>query len=174
MAPLTGDLVASDINLSVYNDSSAHACPENHTEDDAGFRSRTINGLRKCEAIRVILHAYRPPQPGLKVAVEGLAIQDSAVRILKQSSGGRDRPRGGNAHCTGLSCLSFRERDQLGYSVQDAWVVSDGRGDTVPQKRGTSTGGGIGKRNGLDLGAAQINSYSHSRLHALAELHSLN
>jgi hypothetical protein len=56
------------------DDASAHTCPEYHREDDAGIRSSAIDGLRKCQAIRVILHAHRPPQPRLKVAVEGLAI----------------------------------------------------------------------------------------------------
>jgi hypothetical protein len=44
------------------------------SENDAGVRGSAIDGLRKRETIRVILHAYSPPQPGLKVAVKGLAV----------------------------------------------------------------------------------------------------
>jgi hypothetical protein len=62
MAPFAGDLVASDMNLPVY-DASASACPENYAENDAGVRCSAINGLRMGEAIRVILNAYSPPQP---------------------------------------------------------------------------------------------------------------
>ena len=74
MAPFAGDLVASDMELPVDNDASAYACPEYHAENDAGVRGSAIDGLRKGEAIRVILNAYSPPQPGLKVAVKGFAV----------------------------------------------------------------------------------------------------
>jgi hypothetical protein len=74
MTPFAGDLVASDMDLPVDNDASAYACPENHAENDVVVRGSAIDGLRKGEAIRVIFHAYSPPQTGLKVAVEGLAV----------------------------------------------------------------------------------------------------
>jgi hypothetical protein len=74
VTPFAGDLVAPDVELSVYDNASAYTCSENHAKDDEGFRSRPIDGLRKCEAIRVILHAYRPSQPALKIAVERLAV----------------------------------------------------------------------------------------------------
>jgi hypothetical protein len=50
MAPFAGHLVASDMNLPVY-DASASACPENYAENAAGVRGSAINGLRKGEAI---------------------------------------------------------------------------------------------------------------------------
>jgi hypothetical protein len=62
------------MNLPVYYDTSAYSCPKYHAENDAGIRGCTINGLRKGETIRVVLNAYSPPQPGLKVAVEGLTV----------------------------------------------------------------------------------------------------
>jgi hypothetical protein len=74
VTPFAGDLVALDVELSVYDNASAYTCSENHAKDDAGFRSRTIDGLRKGEAIRVVLHAYWPSQSDLKVAVERLAV----------------------------------------------------------------------------------------------------
>jgi hypothetical protein len=74
MAPFAGDLVASDMDLPVYDDASAYACPENHAENDAGVRGSAIDSLRKGETISVVLNAYSPPQPGLKVTVEGLAV----------------------------------------------------------------------------------------------------
>jgi hypothetical protein len=70
MTPFTRDLVASNMDLPVYD----NACPENHAENDASVRGSTINGLRKGETIRVVLNAYSPPQPDLKIAVEGLAV----------------------------------------------------------------------------------------------------
>ena len=42
MAPFAGDLVASDMNLPVYD---ASACPENYAENDAGVRGSAIDGL---------------------------------------------------------------------------------------------------------------------------------
>jgi hypothetical protein len=155
------------MDLPVHDDTSAYACPENHTEDDAGVRCRAIDSLRKREAIRIVLHADWPRQPGLKVTVEGLAVQNGAVRILKQASGGRDRPWGGNAHRPSLARFPFGERDQFDYGVQDSRVISNGRGDTMAEERGASIGAGIGQRNSLYLSATQINPYSHSRLHAL-------
>ncbi len=74
MTPFAGDLVASEMELTVNHDASAYSCPEYHTEDDAGVRSSAIDGLRKGETVRIVLNADWPPQPGLKVAVEGLAI----------------------------------------------------------------------------------------------------
>jgi hypothetical protein len=74
MTPFTRDLVASNMDLPVYDNASAYACPENHAENDASVRGSTINGLRKGETIRVVLNAYSPPQPDLKIAVEGLAV----------------------------------------------------------------------------------------------------
>jgi hypothetical protein len=74
MPPFTGDLVASDMDLPVDDDASAYACPEYHAENDLSIGGGAIDGLRKCEAIRVILNAYLPPQSGSKVAVKGLAI----------------------------------------------------------------------------------------------------
>jgi hypothetical protein len=74
MAPFAGDPVAAHVDLPVYDDASPYSCPENHAENDAGIRGSTINGLRKGETIRVVLNTYRPPQPDLKVAVEGLAV----------------------------------------------------------------------------------------------------
>jgi hypothetical protein len=74
MAPFAGDLVASDMELSVYDNASANACPEYYSENDAGFRGGAINGLRQGEAIRIIFQANLLPQPGLKVAVQRLAV----------------------------------------------------------------------------------------------------
>jgi hypothetical protein len=48
MAPFAGDLVASDMNLPVYD---ASACPGNYAENGAGIRGSAIDGLRKGEAI---------------------------------------------------------------------------------------------------------------------------
>ena len=62
------------MDLPVYHHASAYACPENNAENDAGAGGSAIDGLRKGEAIRVVLYAYPAPQPGLKVSVEGLAI----------------------------------------------------------------------------------------------------
>ena len=79
MAPFAGDLFASDMDLPVNNDASSHACPENHAENGSGGGGSATHGFRQGKAIRVIFHSYWPPQPGLKVAVEGLAIKDGAV-----------------------------------------------------------------------------------------------
>jgi hypothetical protein len=65
VAPFADDLVASNMDLPVYDDASAY--PENHAENDAGVRGSAINGLRMGEAIGVILNAYSPPQPTLIV-----------------------------------------------------------------------------------------------------------
>jgi hypothetical protein len=74
MAPFAGDSVASVMDLPVYHHASAYACPEDNAENDAGIGGSAVDGLRKREAIRVILHAYSSPQPGLKVTVEGFAV----------------------------------------------------------------------------------------------------
>jgi hypothetical protein len=66
-----------------------------------------------------------------------------------------------------LACLSFRERDQLGNSVQDAGIVSHGRRYAMSQEHGAGTGSGIGKRNSLNLRATQINPDSHHGSNAL-------
>ncbi len=79
MTPFAGDPVASHMELPIYDDASAYACAENHAEYDAGIRGSAIDGLRKGKAISVIFHAYWPPQPELKVVVQGHAVQDGAV-----------------------------------------------------------------------------------------------
>ena len=45
MAPFAGNLVASDMDLPVYDDASAYACPEYHAENDTGVRGSAIDGL---------------------------------------------------------------------------------------------------------------------------------
>jgi hypothetical protein len=60
-----------------------------------------------------------------------------------------------------LARLSFRERDQLGNSVQDAGVISGGCRYAMPQECGAGAGSSIGKRNSLNLRATQINPDSH-------------
>ena len=70
MAPFAGDLVASYMELPIYDDASAYACPEYDAENDTGVRGSAIHGLRKARqfasfSIRI------GAQAGLKVAVEG-------------------------------------------------------------------------------------------------------
>ncbi len=57
MTPFAGNPIASNMNLPVYDDSAAYACPKNHAENNAGIGGSAINGLRKGEAVRIVLDA---------------------------------------------------------------------------------------------------------------------
>ena len=66
MAPFAGDLVASDMNLPVY-DASASACPENYAENDAGVRCSAINGPEWARQFASFSMRIRRPNPHLIV-----------------------------------------------------------------------------------------------------------
>ena len=67
------------MELPIYDNASTYTCPENHAKYNTGICGSAINGLGERQAIRVVFHAYRPPQPEFEIAVQGLVVQDSAV-----------------------------------------------------------------------------------------------
>jgi hypothetical protein len=67
------------MNLAVYDETAAYACPENHAENDMCVCGGTIHGFGKGKAIRVVFYAYWPSQSEFEIAVKGLIVQGGAV-----------------------------------------------------------------------------------------------
>src|SRR6185436_21145912 len=114
-------------------------------------------GLGQGEAVRVVGEAERSVQQALEVLAEGPAVEPHAVRILHETGGGRERPRHPDAYPRGLPALALEPLDQRGDRGQRR-AVAPARRRHAPSPALLAV---AVERDGLDLGAAEIDADSH-------------
>jgi hypothetical protein len=163
VTPFAGDLVAPGDKHAVDHNAAADAGPENDPEYHAGAGPGAVDRLGKRKAIGIIFQADRPVQLFRQIAVERLAVQDRAVRVLEQASPCRDRSRRGEAYGTPLTQISLGAKNEVGDCVQCAGIVSSRCRCSASQQRRSA----VIERNHLDLGSPQVDTDPHSASYSL-------
>src|SRR4029079_5020789 len=95
--PFAGNAGAAPDHLLIDDEAAADPGAEDDAEHNQLAGRRAVDSLGQGEAVGVVLHADRAAERGLEVALEGLTVEDGAVRVLQNIGLGRQRARRGDA-----------------------------------------------------------------------------
>ncbi len=110
-----------------HGDTGAHAAPENDGEDDVMSGARSVDGLRGCKTIRVVLDPYASLKGVLEILLDGLAKEPGGICSLRQSRPWLKGAWDANADAPLLTGLGFKAGDQVANDPYAALIIVAGR-----------------------------------------------